>query len=130
MEANGDSIISVISDKDSQPDINANFGPGPLVCSTRCLASALDGAGIASLGLYRGDKGEVCLLQLLTLPQKQSGARGACWLAPEAKITPLTRAKLAAPEVMVPGCLAHCCSQLPCLAVNSGLEFSVGFFFF
>lgn len=78
MEANGDdSIIPVVNNKDSQPDISANFAPGPLVCSTRCLASALDGAGVASLGLYRGDKGEVCLPQLLRLPQKQSESPGS-----------------------------------------------------
>lgn len=102
--------------------ISLTEGPEPLVCSARCLASALDGAGIASLGLYWGDKGEVCL------PQRQSGTQGVCWLAPQAKFTLLTRAKLAALEVMVPGCLAHCCSQLPCLAVNSGPAFSVFFF--
>lgn len=129
MEANGnDSIIIAISGKNSKPDRNSKFAEA-LVCSARCLASALDGASRATLGLYGGDKGEVCLPQLLTLPQRQPGTRGACRLAPEAKFTPLTRAKLAALELLVPGCLAHCCSQLPCLAVNCGSAISPFFFF-
>lgn len=67
--------------------------------------------------------------QLLTLPPRQSGSQAARWLAPEAKFTPLTRAKLAALELMVPGCLAHGCSQLPRLAVNASLAFSLIYFF-